>query len=382
MPPAAAAPSAPRFATACHAVDLAGVVPEWVELIPAGEFSGRDGRGPYLLDADAVLQAFAAWGMPLAIDYEHQAFNAADNGQPAPAAGWVDALEVRGGALWGQVAWTERAAAHIGQREYRYLSPVFDHAKDGRVMRLLGAGLTNNPNLYLTALNRAAPGLAANPSPSPGVAMDEIVERLCYMLNLPLTSTPEEIQGHLQRLLDRLGSPETAAMRAALALPEAAGLPELLTAAHARLAADPDPQRYIAIAEHHRVSAERDALVAERDGLLAERHAAQVEQAVGEALAAGKVTPAEEVWARSYCTADLAGFATFVAATPPRVHLGEVATHQRAAAGGGAVPGYTPPAGYRADPDALALHQRALAYQAEHQTDFLTAIKAVQAAAQ
>ena len=32
--------------------------------------------------------------------------------------------------------------------------------------------------------------------------------------------------------------------------------------------------------------------------------------------------------------------------------------------------------------EALALHQRALVYQAEHQTDFLTAIKAVQAAAQ
>ena len=129
-------------------------MPEWVELIPAGEFSGRDGRGPYTLDPAAVQSAFADWGMPLAIDYEHQAFNAAENGQPAPAAGWINALDVRAGALWGQVEWTERAAGHVTAREYRFLSPVFDHDKQGRVLRLLGAGLTNNPNLYLTALNR------------------------------------------------------------------------------------------------------------------------------------------------------------------------------------------------------------------------------------
>ncbi len=149
------APTTQSPEQARHVVELAaGPVPEWVELIPAGEFSGRDGRGPYALDTEAVQAAFASWGMPLAIDYEHQAFNAADNGQPAPAAGWVNAIDVRAGALWGQVEWTERAAGHVAAREYRFLSPVFDHDKQGRVLRLLGAGLTNNPNLYLTALNR------------------------------------------------------------------------------------------------------------------------------------------------------------------------------------------------------------------------------------
>ena len=32
--------------------------PEWVHLIPAGTFSGRDGRGPYTLDAQAVHDAY------------------------------------------------------------------------------------------------------------------------------------------------------------------------------------------------------------------------------------------------------------------------------------------------------------------------------------
>jgi len=38
-------------------------------------------------------------------------------------------------------------------REYRYVSPVFQFdPKDGSVTRLLRAGLTNNPNLHLTAI--------------------------------------------------------------------------------------------------------------------------------------------------------------------------------------------------------------------------------------
>lgn len=326
--------TAPRTFTARHVVELDAAVPEWVELIPAGEFSGRDGRGPYRLNAAAVQLAFANWGMPLVIDYEHQAFNAPKNGQPAPAAGWVTSLDVRDGALWGRVEWTAQAAAWIGTRAYRYLSPVFDFDKSGTVVRVLGAGLTNNPNLYLTALNRRED----SPSTHRGSAMDELIERLRYMLNLPVTSTPEEISGHLQRLIDAINAPQTAEMRAQLALAETAGIAELLTAAHGRLTAAPDPQRYVAIAEYQRAthalrSAEETtrSLQARLDQIEAERRAEQVEHDVSAALAAGKIIPAEADWARAYCTRDREGFSAFVAATPARVALGDVATAQRAA---------------------------------------------------
>ena len=43
----------------------------------------------------------------------------------------------------------------IRSREYRYLSPVFQHIGDGRITRILRAALTNNPNLELTALAAA-----------------------------------------------------------------------------------------------------------------------------------------------------------------------------------------------------------------------------------
>ena len=90
-------------------------------------------------------------GIP--IDYDHATDFGAPEGRPAPAAGWIRELEVRDGAVWGRVEWTARAASSIVAREYRYVSPVFQFdPKDGTVTRLLRAGLTNNPNLHLTAI--------------------------------------------------------------------------------------------------------------------------------------------------------------------------------------------------------------------------------------
>lgn len=133
-------------------LDLNGTAPCQVHLVPSGSFQGRDGRGPYHLNASSVLASFAAWGMPVAIDYEHQSLNTAANGQPAPAAGWITELKNMSDGIWGKVEWTEKAVGMITLKEYRYLSPVFDHKKDGEVVRLTGAALTNNPNLYLQAL--------------------------------------------------------------------------------------------------------------------------------------------------------------------------------------------------------------------------------------
>ncbi len=142
--------------------------PEWIELLPAGVFYGRDGRGPFRLDdPDAVIASTTAMQMNagLPIDYDHATDFGAPEGRPAPAAGWIRELEVRGGAVWGRVEWTARAATSIVAREYRYVSPVFQFdPKDGVVTRLLRAGLTNNPNLHLTAIAASRTAAAANRS--------------------------------------------------------------------------------------------------------------------------------------------------------------------------------------------------------------------------
>lgn len=149
----AAKTASPAFAR-CVALD--GAASEWIELIPAGpDVSGADGRA-WVNDAPAaIVAAFNARHVPLVVDWEHATEHRAPSGLDAPAAGWIDRVEDRGGAIWGHVEWTEKAAAQIAAREYRFLSPVFLYDKPSRrIIALTSAGLTNTPNLTLTALNR------------------------------------------------------------------------------------------------------------------------------------------------------------------------------------------------------------------------------------
>lgn len=135
--------------------------PEWVELIPAGPaVIGQDGRRWLNDRPDAIVTDFRQRAFPLVVDWEHATEHRAPVGLDAPAAGWIDRLESRAGAIWGHVKeWTGRACAALANREYRFLSPVFAFEKSsGRIVRLLSVGLTNQPNLTMTALNHRASG--------------------------------------------------------------------------------------------------------------------------------------------------------------------------------------------------------------------------------
>ena len=128
---------------------------EWVHVIPAGEFRGRDGRGPYrLADAAAVIAASMAAG-PLPFDENHSTDHAAKSGAPSPARGWIVELQARADGIWARVEWTASGKALRAERAYRGVSPVFVHDKQGGVVRqLVRAALTNDPNLpQLTTLH-------------------------------------------------------------------------------------------------------------------------------------------------------------------------------------------------------------------------------------
>lgn len=131
--------------------------PEWVQLFPKGpNLKARDGR-QWTLEPARVVQAFAREQVPLAIDYEHGQAHLAAAGKEAPAAGWIVAVEERDGAVWGKVDWTKPAAARVVAKEYRFLSPDFDHTREGLIVKLNGAGLVNRPALVMTALSRNEP---------------------------------------------------------------------------------------------------------------------------------------------------------------------------------------------------------------------------------
>ena len=160
--PALRAVDRPRVAT--QTVDKSAteqVVSAWIDLIPSGVFNGRDGRGPYRNEhPEQVIAATRKLGMTagLPIDFDHAIDLGAPQGQPAPAAGWIKELRLVDGAIQGRVEWTAAGAKALAAKLYRYISPVFEFSGDGAVRRLLRAAVTNNPNLYLTAIAAAEAG--------------------------------------------------------------------------------------------------------------------------------------------------------------------------------------------------------------------------------
>ena len=153
-------PKHPRAAAAV-APPAAAQPPREILLLPAGEIPTRphDSRPPWHNpDAGAVVAATRELTLDLAIDYDHQSDRSAANGQPAPAAGWIRRVFERDGAVWGEVEWTERAAAMIRAREYRFVSPVFRYETATRVVRrTTGAALTNDPAMFMRAIASTQP---------------------------------------------------------------------------------------------------------------------------------------------------------------------------------------------------------------------------------
>lgn len=162
----------------CAALDLsADAVPELIHLLPAGTIRTLDGRGPYhVADMQALIAHSLDAGGRLVIDENHATDLAAPEGRPAPAMGWIVALEARADGLWGRVEWTPAGRALVEARAYRGVSPVIAHDKAGAVKALLRASLVNRPNIKnLTTLHQetdmdllarliAALGLAASTS--------------------------------------------------------------------------------------------------------------------------------------------------------------------------------------------------------------------------
>lgn len=139
----------------CSELKAGERAPEWIELLPSGpNIKGRDGRAWRLSNPAKVADAFRQQGISLVIDYEHSTEVSAPNGVEAPAAGWVEDVQVRDdGSVWGKVDWTLKANNAIVSKEYRFISPAFNHTKEGDIIKLSSIALTNKPNLVLTALN-------------------------------------------------------------------------------------------------------------------------------------------------------------------------------------------------------------------------------------
>lgn len=219
--------------------------PEWVHLLPAGA-AGRidtlDSRGPYrLAEAAAVIAASLQGADRLPIDENHATDLAAPRGEPAPARGWIVAMEARSDGIWGRVEWTAEGQRLVADRAYRGISPVVAHDAAKRVHAILRASLVNRPNLLgLTALHQQqdpdmdmerlaqALGLAA------GASLDAMITA-AEGLKAPSQTA---LQAQLAQIGVVLGTPADADAAAILAAATAAkgGTGPVVTALQAEIA--------------------------------------------------------------------------------------------------------------------------------------------------
>jgi phage I-like protein len=128
-------------------------VPEWLHLLPSGTFSDTSGKSYHLKNAAGVIAATRQRGK-IALDENHSTQRATASGAASPARAWISEYQIRDDGIWGKPDWNPSGIALMTDKSYKNISPVYRYDKDGNVLYLISAALTNDPGLLqLTALH-------------------------------------------------------------------------------------------------------------------------------------------------------------------------------------------------------------------------------------
>lgn len=284
-----------RIAFAALSLALAPNAGNEIQLTPAGVFRARDGRPANLpgwkIDAAIaakLIEHAATRATPYVIDYEHQTLATADNGKPAPAAGWYKTLEWRDGiGLFAtDVQWTDAAKAMIDAGEYKFISPVFSFDRaTGAVLKLQMAALTNTPALDGMDAVAALATEFFSRSQEPTHQEDHPMKAIALLLGLKEDASEADITAAVTALKATVATQDSAIA----ALKQQA----------------PDPAKYVPIEAVTQLQSEVAALTTRlNDG--------ELEDVVQAALKAGKLLPAMEAWARELGKKDLAALKAYV----------------------------------------------------------------------
>lgn len=308
----------------------------WYQLLPVGPFKARDGRpfdvpgGHWQLDktiATTLINRAKALGQDILIDYDHQTLNVEKTGKEAPAAGWYNGDEIEwreGEGLFIKPRWTERAAALVAAKEYRFLSAVFPYDAQGRPLELRMTAITNDPGVVgmqaLAALSAQLiqPGQPATLTKEN--SMNELLKKLLAKLGIELTGDPTDEQ--LQKALTELDSLQASAKKA----PELEAALSAEKTALAALKAQPGGQvdlaQFVPVATYN-------ALVTQVAVLTAQVDTTDAATLIKEARAAGKVVAAEEEYLTAYAAQK--GVAALKALLEPRPAIAALTASQTAA---------------------------------------------------
>ncbi|QPR55171.1 phage protease [Aeromonas allosaccharophila] len=306
----------------------------WHQLLPVGPFKARDGRpfdvasGHWQLDgqiAAALIARAKALGQDILIDYDHQTLHIEKTGKEAPAAGWYNGDEIEwreGQGLFIKPRWTDRAAAMVAAKEYRFLSAVFPYDAQGRPLELRMAAITNDPGVVgmqaLAALSALPPktnqsGQLATVTKE--IPMNEAMLALLAKLGIQVEEGSELTVEQGQAALSALDTLQSAAGKTASA-----------EAALAALKAQPvqqggqiDLAQFVPVATYN-------ALVAQVASLSAKVETTDAATLIKEARTQGKVVAAEEEYLTAYAAQK--GVAALKALLDPRPAIAALSASQ------------------------------------------------------
>ena len=290
-----------------------------IQLTPAGAFKPRDGRvmevPAWYIDAataQQVIAAFSARRTPPVVDYEHQTLRSETNGQPAPAAAWMRALQWRDSGLWATVELTARAADLIQGGEYLYVSPVFRYDPiTGHVLAVEMAAFTNNPAIDdMAPLARRAAATFGFQIPEEDTPM-KLLAALVAALSLAPETTEDQAIAACAALKPRLDTLDQLTTVLGVREGEDAGRAAIAACSALKASATntPDPAKYVPLAAFDEVKGQVAALSAQITG-------SKVNALVEEGLADGRLLPAQKDWAISLGTSNLAALSAYMDSTP------------------------------------------------------------------
>lgn len=276
-----------------------GAALQRIRMLPIGTITLRDGRGPFTVadqaHAQAIVDASLAYAgnRDIPFDYDHQLLHAIGPGKGgnAPAAGWVKRLTAEADGIYADVQWTDAAAAKLGAREYRYISPTFAFDKaSGRITAIRYGSLVND-----NAIDELLAVASTQETPLE-------TTKIAAALGLEATATVDDILAAIVTL--SVGKPDMAAAAAALGLAADADATAIVAAASSLVAAaeNPDPAKWVPASAH-----------ADTLKRLGELQAIQRESIIAAATAEGRLTPAMAAVARDHLT-DQAAFDAYIAA--------------------------------------------------------------------
>lgn len=315
----------------------------WLRVLPEGEFKSVDGRPvgmtigdgtpveckSWVLDksqGEKLVAALKAKQDELVIDYEHQTLKSAENGQPAPAAGWIKDYEWREDGLYALCEFTPNAQAMIDNKEYRYISPVFNfHHKTGLVTVLLNIALTNAAALdgLTDVMAKAALSLFSSTQNEDSVMNQELLERMQWMLNLPVGATVDEIKDRFDKIIGQLSDGQGMAAASVDLLALLTGKDQQIAALSQQLTtqatATPDPTKFVPVEVvnglHEQIAA-----------LSQQQQQNQADDLVTAALSDKRILPAEESWLRGMAKNNFAAAKSLIDARQPIAALSQMQT--------------------------------------------------------